>query len=120
VRVRTEWRIGIVWGFLLAALTALQFVFPPAHEVGWAMLGGAAAGSVVLGLLLYPLRRRGEPGVRGVPDSSWSTVVVALGIATVLVGLAFGPWLYLPGAGILAAGLGGVARELVAERRGAS
>ena len=62
--------------------------------------------------------RTAKPSVdRAVPDLSFATVGVALGIINILVGLYLGLYLILIGAGILAFGLGGWIREARAQRR---
>jgi hypothetical protein len=55
--------------------------------------------------------------VRGTPDLSLPSVLVALGVGMLVVGALVGPWLVLIGAGALVIGLVGVARELAAQRR---
>jgi hypothetical protein len=57
--------------------------------------------------------------VRLLPDNSYATVLVAVGVVMVALGLLFGQWLYLMGAGVLVLGLGGIGRELIASRRSA-
>ena len=46
-----------------------------------------------------------------------ASVLVAVGIALLVVGAILGPWLDLIGAGALVLGAGGVGRELLAQRR---
>jgi heme A synthase len=54
---------------------------------------------------------------RTVPDLSFATVGVALGIINIVVGLYLGLYLILIGAAILVFGLGGWIREARAQRR---
>ena len=60
-----------------------------------------------------------EERVRLLPDNSYATVLVAVGVVMVGLGLLFGQWLYLIGAGVVVLGLGGIGRELLASRRSA-
>jgi hypothetical protein len=46
-----------------------------------------------------------------------ASAVVGLALALMLLGAQLGVWLVLIGGGLLVAGLGGVTRELLAERR---
>lgn len=114
--MRAEWIVTLVWGLLLGGLLALQFLFPT-HVESWELAGGAAGLTLLLAVALYPYRRRAEPLVRRIPDTSYSTVAAAAGASIAIMGFAFGAWLFLPGLGLLAFGLAGVVRELVAERR---
>jgi hypothetical protein len=110
--------VVLIWGVLLAALVAVQGAFPSRWlQVGLA--AGVAAVVLLLGALLA-LRPADEDRVRLLPESSYATVLAAVGVVMVAMGLVFGSWLYLIGAGVLALGLGGVARELVAARRRAA
>ena len=108
------WVALLVWAAMLAALTAIQFVFS-ANPYYWATLGGSAlATALFAGYYLWrpPLR-----GAEYVPELSYGTVAAAAGFAVAVVGVPFGPWLWLPGLGLLAVGLGGVFNELRVERR---
>jgi hypothetical protein len=110
-----RWTPLLVWACLLAGLTVLQFVFST-NPYYWATLGGSAAATAALAgfyLLRPPLRP-----VEYVPDLSYGTVAVAAGASIAVVGVPFGPWLWLPGLGLLAVGVAGVVLELRAERRG--
>jgi hypothetical protein len=101
-------------GVVLVAIGAIGWVWsedvlPPAvfTSQGVACLLGAA---------VLELRRvRERP--RALPDLSYSTVALAVGIAAMLNGVAFGLWLVLIGAGLVGLGLGGLAREYLAARR---
>jgi MYXO-CTERM domain-containing protein len=114
--VRAEWAVTLAWGLLLAALLALQFLFPT-QLTTWELTGGAAGATLLLALVLYGLRRRrAEPRALEVTDTSYATVAAALGAAIAIMGSAFGKWLYLPGLGLLVLGVAGIVRELLAER----
>jgi hypothetical protein len=114
--MRAEWIVTLGWALLNGALLALQFLFPT-HVESWETTGGVVGALLLFAAGLYAFRRRGEPAVRRVPDTSYATVAAALGALIALVGFAFGPWLFIPGLGLLVLGAGGVARELRAERR---
>jgi hypothetical protein len=108
-----RWTPLAVWAAMLGVFTAIQFVFS-ANPYYWATLGGSAVATALLaGYYLWrpPLR-----AAEYVPDSSYATVAVAAGAAIAVIGVPFGLWLSLPGLGLLAVGLGGVAHELRAER----
>ena len=94
--------VGWIWS---------QSVLPPAVFSGQAFACFAVAGVLEL------RRERERPLV--LPDLSYSTVAVGIGVAMMLNGVAFGLWLVLIGAGLTAFGLGGLAREHLATRRAA-
>lgn len=99
--------VFLAWAGLLAALALVLLAWTrSALENG--LLFGAAAGAVVLAVLA--LRAR-EPRRRLVPDLSLPTAVAAAGLGLAVAGSAFGTWLVLIGAGVLAIGLAGVVRE---------
>jgi hypothetical protein len=105
----------LVWAGMLAVFVAIQFVFST-NGYYWGLLGGAAAATAAIAgyyLLRPPLRP-----VEYVPEVSYATVAVAAGAAIAVIGIPFGAWLYLPGLGLLAVGLGGVVHELRVERNG--
>jgi hypothetical protein len=84
-------------------------VLPPAVFTGQGV-------ACLLGALVLELRRTRERP-RVLPDLSYPTIAVAVGAAMMLNGVAFGLWLVLIGAGLTAAGLGGLAREYLAARK---
>jgi hypothetical protein len=115
--VSPGWASVVLWGVLLGILASLQFVFT-LHGLQVALALAVGGAVIVLGLLLLarsPAERRWL-----LPDTSYATVMVAVGVVMVAMGLVFGLWLVLIGAGVLALGAGGVARELLAARRSAS
>jgi hypothetical protein len=58
------------------------------------------------------------PAALDAPEASMPTVIAAVGFSALVVGLELGPWLIAIGAGVLAIGLGGLARERRTEPRG--
>jgi hypothetical protein len=114
--VTAGWAYVALWGLLLAVLAVIQAVFDlDGLQFGLAI--GAGALILVLGgaLLARPRRER----VRMLPENSYATVLVAIGVVMVASGLVFGQWLYLMGAGVAVLGAAGVAREYLAARRSA-
>ncbi len=105
----------LIWAAWLSALATVQAIWRPDRYLPWALSAGAATAAWLIGLFLVVRRRRRE-GLRLLPDLSFSVVLLALGVAAMLNGAAFGLWLVLIGGGMTAIGLGGVARELRAER----
>jgi hypothetical protein len=107
----------LAWATLLTVLAAVLWVWSSDH-LPPAIFTAAAGVAWLVGLyaVLRPGRR---PRLRVRPelDLSFSSVVVAIAIAMLVLGALVGEWLVLIGAGALVAGLIGVARELRAERR---
>ena len=108
------WFYVTLWGVLLAILALLHFAFDVRGlQIGLA--AGAAAAVLVLGGLLAA--RRPRERVRLLPENSYATVMLAVGIVMVAAGLLFGQWLYLMGAGLIVLASAGLAREMLAARR---
>jgi hypothetical protein len=115
----------LAWGTLLVVLMVINWIWTgDAIQIGTF----AFAATVVLGsaLILILLGRRqavsrGEPpatdSLRAVPRSSLASFLLALAVASIMFGLAFGRFLIYFGAGLLIVSLGAVWRELAAERR---
>jgi hypothetical protein len=110
-----SWTPLIVWAVLLAGLTLGQFPFAT-NVFYYGTLGGAVFLTALVAVF-YAGRRPAETPVAYVPELSYATVLVALGASIAVVGAAIGPWLFIPGCGMLGVGSAGVARELLAERR---
>jgi heme A synthase len=108
-----------VYALMIGIMSAVLWVWTP-YTLPPALLSGGALLFAVLALVVA-LRGRTEEREdeieRTVPDLSFATVGVALGIINILVGLYLGLYLILIGAGILAFGLGGWIREARAQRR---
>jgi hypothetical protein len=114
------------WGAWLGVMTAAQAPFRSikgpfgVHWIEAAMLGGAAAACVLLGLVLWALDARAserEPA-RALASDSVATATLVAGLALALLGAGFGLWLVLIGAGVAALGVGGLVRETRARKRG--
>jgi hypothetical protein len=114
--VRAAWAYVLLWGVLLAILAVLHLVFG-LRDLQFGLALGAAAVVLALGGLLAA--RPPAEGVRRLPESSYATMMVAVGITMVAAGILFGQWLYLIGAGVVVLGAGGIVREMLAARRGA-
>lgn len=105
-----------LWGAFLAVLTAVGIVFFGVSASTPALLGGAAAFVLVLALGLAVTRRSLQVDGGGPdPDLSPATVWLALSLSLTALGAALGPWLAFIGAGMSAAGIAAVSRELRAQ-----
>jgi uncharacterized membrane protein YfcA len=108
-----------VYGVLIGITSAVLWVWtpytlPPALLSGGALLFLLLAAYVGLrGRVEEKRPERTEP----VPDLSFATVGVALGVINIIVGLYLGLYLILIGAGILGFGSAGWIREARAQRR---
>jgi hypothetical protein len=117
----------LAWGAWLGVMTAVQAIFRVVkgplgvHWIEAALLGGAAAATVLGGLLVWRLDvRAGErERPRVLVSDSLATTTLVTGLALALLGAGFGFWLIVIGAGVSALGIGGLAREMLAGRRGA-
>jgi hypothetical protein len=109
-----------VWAALLGVLTAIQVIFPT-HLVSGALLGGAAAATLVVGGLVFLGRRRApefDPDAeRPVTELSLASGFTGLGVALLALSARFGVFLTAIAGGMIALGIGGIVRELRAERR---
>jgi hypothetical protein len=108
-----------VYALLIGITSAVLWVWTP-YTLPPALLSGGALLFAVLAVVVALRGRdetRADEAERTVPDLSFATVGVALGIINILVGLYLGLYLILIGAGILAFGLGGWIREARAQRR---
>jgi hypothetical protein len=106
-----------LWGVFLSVLTGIGVIFFGTSVSTPALLGGAAAFALVLALLLAVTRRSVQVEGGGTdPESSPATVWLALSLALTMAGVALGLWLVFIGAGMTLIGIGGVVRELRAQR----
>jgi hypothetical protein len=108
-----------VYALLIGFTSVVLWVWTP-YTLPPALLSGGALLIAVIALVVALRGRRdtrADDVERSVPDLSFATVGVALGIINIVVGLYLGLYLILIGAGILAFGLGGWIREARAQRR---
>lgn len=107
----------VIWGVFLSALTGVGAVFFDKGVEEPALLGGAAVFILVLAFLLAISRRSVQVEGGGAdPDGSPATVWLACSIGLTVLGAALGPWLAFIGGGMTIVGIGGVVRELRAQR----
>jgi hypothetical protein len=115
--VRGAWIIGGFALALAAPVVAIWIWHSNTEEP--ALLTGALLGWVLISLIGLSVLAR-EPVERLLPSSSLATVLVAIGIATMLNGLAFGLWLILIGAEITLLGIAALVGEFLGVRGGRS
>lgn len=107
----------VIWGVFLSVLTGVGAVFFDKGAEEAALLGGAAAFVLVLAFLLAVTRCSVQVEGGGTdPDGSPATVWLACSIGLTVLGAALGPWLAFIGGGMTIVGIGGVVRELRAQR----
>jgi hypothetical protein len=105
----------LAWGLLLGALAVVLWLWTP-DRLPPSLISGAAFAALLLAAYLQ-LRKPREPPVRMVTDISVGPVLLGLGVAAMLNGIAFGLWLVLAGAGLSGLGAIVLAGELLAVRR---
>jgi hypothetical protein len=108
-----------IYALLIGITSAVLWVWTP-YTLPPALLSGGAVlfALVALVVALRGHRNEEKPGEdRPVPDLSFATVGIALGIINIVVGLYLGLYLILIGAAILGFGIGGTIREARAQRR---
>jgi hypothetical protein len=104
------------WAAWITALAALLYVWTPSSWQQWTPFVCAAGAAWLLGLVLL-LRRRAVPELRLVPDVSLATVLLALGIASLVNSPSFGLWLALVGGELVLIALVWLGFEIVGARR---
>jgi hypothetical protein len=100
----------LLWALFLVGLTLGQFAFM-AEPFSYGLLGGAALLVLLLVVGLFVRRRSTTEPLRDVPELSYPSVAIAAGSGLALLGIPFGQWLWLPGLGLLALGVGALALE---------
>jgi hypothetical protein len=101
----------------LSVLTGVGMIFFGTSVSTPALLGGAGAFALVLASALAVTRRSVQVEGGGTdPDGSPATVWLALSLALMMAGVALGLWLVFIGGGMALIGVGGVVRELRAQR----
>lgn len=114
-----------VWALFLLVLGAVLWaIFLPGGPK-WGLdvlLSIALPALAVLGTAAMALasarRRRPATEAERLPDLSPPSALIAVALGLMLIGTEVGPWLVLSGAALLLLGLGGLRRELRAERAG--
>jgi hypothetical protein len=113
----------LIYATLIGTTSVMLWIWTP-YTLPPALLSGGAVGIAVIAVIVALRGRhvdaradRPEAADRPVPDLSFSTVAVALGIINLLVGCYLGLYLILIGAGIFGFGIAGLIREARAERR---
>ena len=119
--MRTAAIVLLVWALLLAIHPPLMAAVFNENPTSVLLLAGASAGTALVALFLWLARGRApeeDPDLeRPVTEVSLASALVGIALALMLLGAQFGVWLVMIGAGLLVFGLGGVVRELAAERR---
>ncbi|MEA2283386.1 MAG: hypothetical protein QOK21_3993 [Solirubrobacteraceae bacterium] len=110
--IHSGWFWTGVWAMMLFAHTAYMGAFAGEIDLVDVLLLGGAGIAVFMVALLAMRRGDAEPPTEAVDAGSLPTVLAAVGFAALLVGVEVGPWLLAMGAGVLVAGLAGLAREL--------
>jgi hypothetical protein len=104
------------WAAWITTLAAVLLVWTPASWPQWTPFVCAAGGAWLLGLVLL-LRRRAVPKLRLVPDVSLASVLLALGIASLVNSPSFGLWLTLAGAELVLVAVVWLGYEVLTTRR---
>jgi hypothetical protein len=104
------------WAAWITTLAAVLFVWTPSSWPQWAPFVAAAGGAWLIGLVLL-LRRRRTPDLRLLPDVSLATVLLALGIASLVNSPSFGLWLTLVGAELVLVAVVWLGYEVLTTRR---
>lgn len=114
----------LAWALVLAVNTAVMAAVFNENPTSVLLLGGSAAGTALVAAGLWLLGGRvpdeDPDAARPVTDVSLASALVGIALALMLLGAQFGVWLVMIGAGLLVVALGGVLRELLAERRRAA
>lgn len=115
----------LVWGFILVVLYALNVIWT-GKGLDAAMAGVAVAATFGTALAFIALRprealRKGEPSPseepRAIVSASYGSVLLAVGVGSLVYGFAFGHFLVYFGAGLIVVSVGIIAREKHAQRR---
>lgn len=116
-------RAAIVFAGLAALLsvTTLVLALMDGSALTLGLLGGAASASLLTAIGLFVAGASvpdTDPDlVRPLPDASYATAVLAIGICLIVFGLVLGIFMVLVGAGVVVLGAAGLVRERVALRR---
>jgi hypothetical protein len=102
------WLVLLAWSALLTFNATVLIAFD-GGTLPVALLGGAAAATAVLAVVLAALRTAGARDAA--PGLSAPTALAAIGAAGLVLGAELGTWLVLISAGLLAVALAGLAHE---------
>jgi hypothetical protein len=111
--LRNGWMAVLVWALLLGTLAAVLWIWT-AKAVPVLLLGGAAAATAVVAVVTaLASKHAGSPAdERRAGEFSIPIVLVAAGLAGLVVGAQAGTWLVWAGGGVFLFGLALVAREV--------
>jgi hypothetical protein len=112
MRIAAGWVGGL--GLWMGALSLLLWLWTT-DDLAPALLTGGAVALVLIAL--YALVVSEPPTQRRVAESSLPTVVIVFGLTMMANGLAFGLFLILIGAEVVALGVAGLVLQQLAERR---
>jgi hypothetical protein len=119
--VGRAWGAFVLWAVLLGASAALLSLVFDSRAIAVGLLASAAGITALIAVVAFLSvstdDEAGDVGERPLPDLSYSSALVGVGFALLLLGLELGLWLVLIAGGLLALGLGGVLREARATRR---
>jgi hypothetical protein len=107
-----------LWGVLMGALALVAVLFFNLDEPETpALLGGAAGLAALTGALIAVTGAvRAESGPRVLPDISPATVWLAASLSLLALSAQLGLWLTYIAGGMVLVGIGGLVRELRAQR----
>lgn len=114
----------IVWGLLLVALLALNWIWTgdaiQVGSFGFAAMASLGGGGLLAWRAGRNALKRGPPEPKAtvdtIPQASSGAALAGLSLASILFGFTFGSFLIYFGAGLLAISIGRIVIELRAER----
>jgi hypothetical protein len=98
----------LAWAALLTVLASVLLAWTPDAELQWGPLAAAAGVTWLVGIALLG---RARSSAARLPERSYGTLVLALGLAAVFGGAVLGLWFTLVGCGLVLLGLSLVLRE---------
>lgn len=103
-----------VFGALLVGSATVLYAFDD-RGLTYGLLGGAGLASWLTAFCIHATRRRAPDfdvdAARPLPATSWPSAAVGVGASLMTLGVLFGLFMVLIGAGVVVAGLGGLVRE---------
>jgi hypothetical protein len=101
----------LVWAAMLAAIAVVEVaLFPIGGPAGWLLV--ALPAFAVSGTACFAAAAATRP--RAPRPRGWlspASGLLGIALATIALGVAIGPWLWLIGGGLLAFGIAGLVRE---------